>query len=186
MRHIVRASLHASSEQGSSWHTIKPRLQLADSSPRLPSLLYHTKNNAGKGTSRLDKDRRFCSNLPLLLSFTGNKQDWPEAKNKLFIWLSQQRELLCNLRLQQPFPEANEISFNSALLEVTLEGGTTQATQIALLAKSCQQMKSCFTINQALLKGDRCILYSHDVPQGKKLKSFSSLFALQILLWPLE
>lgn len=64
----------------------------------------------------------FYSNLLLILSFTGNKQDWPKAKNKLFIWVSQQRRIyFYNTRLQQTFPAANEISFNSGLLKVILE-----------------------------------------------------------------
>lgn len=65
--------------------------------------------------------RRFCSNLPLIPSFTGNKQDWPKARNKLFIWCSQQWKLYSyNTGLQQNFPEANEISCNSGLLQAIL------------------------------------------------------------------
>lgn len=87
----------------------------------LPDLLCHTENNVSKGTSRLDKEKSFYSNLPLTLSFTGNKQDWPKAKNKLFIWLSKQERLFYNTGFQQSFPEANGISFNSRLLKVVLE-----------------------------------------------------------------
>lgn len=88
---------------------------------------------------------RFCSNLPLILSFTGNKQDWPKAKNKLFIWLSQQRRLYSyNTGLQQTFPEANEISFISGLLKVILEDGVTRVAHIGFLSKVVSAAKESF------------------------------------------
>lgn len=139
-------SLNARFKQASSWHSVNPRLQVADSSPLLPNLLYDTeKNHVSKGTSRLDKEMRFCSNLPLILSFTGNKQDWPKAKNKLFIWLSQQRRLYSyNTGLQQSFPEANEISFISGMLKVILEDGVTCVARIGFLSKVVSAAKESF------------------------------------------
>lgn len=103
---------------------MKPREHTADSSPLLPNLLDPMeKNNVSEGISRLVKER-FCSNLPLTLSFTGNKQDWPKAKNKLFIWLSQQwRFDSSNTELQQAFPGANEISFRSGPVKAILDNG---------------------------------------------------------------
>lgn len=69
-------------------------------------------------------------------SFTGNKQDWPKARNKLFIWCSQQRRLYSyHTGLQQTFPEANEISFNSGLLKAILEDGITWVPRIGFLSK---------------------------------------------------
>jgi len=142
----VITSLNACCKQGSSWHDVKPQLQVADCSALLPNLLYHTEeSNVSKGISRLDKERRFCSNLPLILSFTGNKQDWPKARNKLFIWLSQQRRLyFYKTGLQQTFPEANEISFNSGLLKGILEDGITWVPHSDFLSKVLSAAKKSF------------------------------------------
>lgn len=168
-------------KQGSSWHNINPGLQVADSSPLLPNLLYHPeKNNVSKGTSRLDKERRFCSNLPLTLSFTGNKQDWPKAKNKLFIWLSQQRKLCSyNTGRQQTFPEANEISFYTGLLKVMLEDGITWVLYIGFLSKVLSAAKeSLGHISGNLLKGlDVCDVHIMHHEEKKNNIQFYFFFA---------
>lgn len=121
---IIWKLLCAHCKQRRSWHNVKPQEHTADPSPLLLNLLDHMeKNNVSEGISRLVKER-FWSNLPLTLSFTGNKQDWPKAKNKLFIWLSQQwRFDSSSTELQQTFPGANGISFRSGLVKAILDDG---------------------------------------------------------------
>lgn len=126
----------------------------------------------------------FYSNLLLILSFTGNKQDWPKAKNKLFIWVSQQRRIyFYNTRLQQTFPEANEISFNSGLLKVILEDDITWVSYTGFLSKSYLQLKSHLAIYREIFKkAQMYLMFTLYTMRIKKPKHSNYVFSLQLFL----